>query len=163
MTFGGQCLTDCRTCDTAIGPIANLGQDIDGYGTAISAYLPAVYPSLFSTIAYRPLSMTEIQAEISGNRPIVIGIAPTGGVAMEGLSQHIAVIVGYDIVSGRNYVVVNDPFPYTQDSSNPYLSAGGTLIEIGQYKLPYVALVQDLHWANSIYQIVYQQPYQANG
>lgn len=157
MVFGGQCLTDCTRCPVPIGPMLSMNQVIDNYGLELGAYLPAASAPLYSALMYRPLSMAEIQTEISENRPIVIGIAPTGGVAMAGTSEHIAVLVGYDLSNGRTDVIVNDPFPYAPNGFDPYLSTGGIRIGSGQYKLPYLALVQDLAWENTIYQIGYQQ------
>jgi hypothetical protein len=128
---------------------------INNYGPFISSYLPTYYPPLLSTLVFRPLSMAEIVIEISQNRPIIIGIAPEGGWALPNASQHVAVLVGYDTSNGNADVVVNDPYPFFSDSSkpNPYLFIGATSTSVGQYKLPYSALVQDMAWANTIYQI----------
>lgn len=151
--FGGQCAYDCISCTTPIGPMSNEQYVINNYGRFLSGYFTQYYPSISSALVFRALSMNEIKTEISNNRPIIIGIAPGGGWALPNASQHIAVLIGYDNTNGANEVVVNDPYPFWSNPSlsNPYVLVGATSPRLGQYKLSYVALVQQLFWANSIY------------
>jgi len=154
--FGGQCAYDCTLCTTGIGPMSNEQYVINYYGPFINSYIyPYSYRPLSSVLIFRALSIDEISNEISNNRPIVVGIAPGGGWALPNASQHIAVLIGYDYSNGNHDVVVNDPYPFHLYSSqpNPYLLAGAMLLQPGQYKLSYSALVQQMYWANSIYSI----------
>lgn len=153
--FGGQCAYDCSSCVFPISTMSDENIVIDNYGPFISGYLPGYYPPLISAVLFRPLSMDEVIWEISENRPILIGIAPNGGLALPNLSAHASVLIGYDVSSGRTDVIVNDPFPYFlyNNAPNPYLLAGATSPKLGQYRIPYLALVQNLAWANTIYGI----------
>ena len=154
--FGGQCAVDCTSCQSGIGAMSNEQYVINNYGPFLfqSGYSQS-YSVIRSTLVPYALSMNDIVNEISQNRPVIIGIAPEGGWALPNVSQHIAVLVGYDISNGKSDVVVNDPYPFNLDTSrpNPYLFAGATSPQLGQYVLPRLTLVQNMAWANTIYQI----------
>jgi hypothetical protein len=99
--------------------------------------------------------MDAVMTEIDAGRPILAGISP-GGYAFPDISQHAVVIVGYDNTGASPALIVNDPFPYDAyftQLPNPYLGAGGTERQPGQYYIPYSSFISNLVWANSIYQI----------
>jgi hypothetical protein len=96
------------------------------------------------------LSLSEVEAEIDGGRPIVAGISPSG-YNISNVSQHVALIVGYD----GDDLIVNDPFPFASNffTGNPYEAAGGEAVSRGQYRIPYRQFVERLRWRESIYGI----------
>lgn len=150
------CLSDCTVCSFPVGPMTNEQQIINGYGPFLRSY-GISSRVLSSTLVFRALTTGEIADEISAGRPVVIGIAPSGGVALPNASQHIAVLVGYDYSGGQQSAIVNDPFPFHlypySQYPNPYLAAGGMAVGAGRYHVPYHALVISLGWANTIYRI----------
>lgn len=64
-----------------------------------------------------------MKKEIDEGRPIIVGVSPSG-FKIKGISQHMALIVGYDDSSGDLKLTVNDPFPFEDDRflwiANPY-------------------------------------------
>jgi hypothetical protein len=95
------------------------------------------------------LSFDNVQNEIDAGRPIIAGISPSG-YRYAGVSEHVALIVGYE---GSN-LIVNDPFPFaTAFSGDPYEAAGGERIGRGQYQIRYGSFANDLQWRETIYGI----------
>jgi hypothetical protein len=70
-------------------------------------------PVLSSRTLFRALSMAELRAEIDGGRPVLAGIS-AGGFSFPNFSQHVIVVVGYDVTPTGSFVIVNDPFPYAR-------------------------------------------------
>lgn len=150
---GTPCAVDCSLCVVPVGVMSNMQQVINGYGLYVQSigYQSRV---LSSALVFRPLSRTELAAEISSGRPVIVGINTGGGFALPNASQHIAVVVGYDFTAGKQSVIVNDPFPFQyppyNNYPNPYTAAGGSQIGTGRYSVPYDSLVSKLVWANTI-------------
>ncbi len=152
--FGGACGLDCSLCVAPIGPMSNMHQLLTGYGDFVTRTYGIASRVLSGQLLFRVLAFDELSAEIAAGRPVVVGIAPGGGFALPNASSHIAVVVGYDARAGAAQVVVNDPFPFQYPPysayPNPYVAAGGYSPRVGQYVVPYAALVERLGWANSI-------------
>ena len=153
---GTACAVDCSLCQVPVGPMSSMQQVIDGYGLFVRS-IGRSSRVLSSSLIFRALSKQEIASEIASGRPVVVGIAPGGGFALPNASQHIAVVIGYDFTSGKQNVVINDPFPFQfppyNQYPNPYARVGGAQLGIGRYTVPYDALVLQLGWANTIYAI----------
>jgi len=128
------CWTDCAACVTGIGTMTNMQEQLYNYGI-IANQLGISSPVLNSTILFSYLSYDQVKTEILGNRPVVVGISPTG-FSLPNISEHVALIVGFDERSGTPSLIVNDPFPfYLPQFGNvpdPYQYAGGTQIQAGQ-------------------------------
>jgi hypothetical protein len=150
------CLSDCGLCVSPIGPMSNLQQLINGYGVFANA---VGVPSrvLTSQLVFRALGPDEAATEIVAGRPFAIGISPGPAFAVPNISEHFAVVIGYDYRNGAGDLIVNDPFPFHlppfNASQNPYLAAGGSLIQSGQYRINGNTLIAAMDWANTIYLI----------
>jgi len=103
------------------------------------------------------LSELEVKKEIDEGRPIIAGVSPSG-FKIDGISQHMALIVGYDDSSGALMLTVNDPFPFEDDRflwiSNPYqpnmdMSGENT----GQYEISFERFRSKIKWNQTMYRI----------
>jgi len=150
--FGGACFFNCFACVSGIGPMSNELSVLVGYPNAVFLLLGIQVSPLRAFLVFRPLSPQEIQTEIASNRPIVVGISP-GGFALPNISEHIAVIVGYDFTGGRDLIMVNDPFPFELFAiQNPYIANGG-FGGNGRYVISATQFALGLEWNNTIYGI----------
>lgn len=147
--FGKQspCWYDCSKCITTIGVFENIHKLVNEYGLAIRQ---ESRPSrnLNSQLVRNPMSFQNVKNEIDNNRPILAGIKRVFG----NQSQHVTLIIGYQTSNNRNYLIVNDPFPF--EIPNPYFEAGAIETQKGQYKITYKQFINSLEWNNSIYNIV---------
>jgi hypothetical protein len=155
--FGGVCLQNCGLCVAPIATLTELNRVLVEYGpVARQVGLPS--PVLSTAPAFRALSMDEVRQEIDAGRPIVSGIT-AGGFPFPNISQHVALIVGYEVAGTSSSLIVNDPFPYNlpqfvlQGRANPYVLAGGAEVRPGQYRIAYSSYTGYMTWANTIYQI----------
>jgi len=149
-----QCFIDCQFCaQVGGGTMDAIKQLVDLYGVIASQdyFIPS--PVLVSSEMYSPLSLQQVETEIDAGRPILAGISP-GQFPLPDVSQHAVVVVGYNINGSSALLIVNDPFPYAATfQQDPYTPAGGTLVQPGQYSISYDAFVQELVWANTLYDI----------
>jgi len=102
------------------------------------------------------LSETEVKNELDEGRPIVVGLSPTG-FKVDGIPQHMALIVGYDDSTGDLMLTVNDPFPFEDDRfmwiGTPYPSTRALETSDGQYEIRYKAFRAKLKWTTTIHRI----------
>ncbi len=142
------CNQNCGNCPVPAGSLATMINMLTRYPT-VASQVSRTQTRITTQVSRRPLPMAEVMREIDEGRPVVAGISPSG-YRTPGISQHVALIVGYD----RNALVVNDPFPFRAAfAGNPYEAAGGEELEEGQYRISYVAFANRLQWAESIYRI----------
>lgn len=73
------------------------------------------------------LDFPYIKNNIDHQKPIICGISPNKRQYFLG-AEHLVLVVGYELVDGVAFVVVNDPFPYAV-GENPY----GVILGRGQY------------------------------
>lgn len=154
--FGGACLANCGLCVTGIGPMSNMYTLINGYGPfARQNGIPS--PTLSSQLIFRQLSIAEVATEIDAGRPIVAGISASSAFRYPDISEHIVVIVGYDLTGAQPALFVNDPYPYDLpqflSQGNPYIRLGATRVSPGRYRVLWETFVGPMAWANSIYHI----------
>ena len=146
------CFSNCLACVEPIGAMSNTQTLINGYGLVARQYAPSKI--LSSRIFFNSLLIDQVAGEISAGRPVIAGISPNG-FKYPNFSQHVVLIVGYDVSGISPRIVVNDPFPYNAFpfQPDPYLIAGGFQTRPGQYSISYSAVVVSLNWANTIDQI----------
>ena len=103
------------------------------------------------------LSEAEVKKEINEGRPIIAEVSPSG-FKIDGISQHMALIVGYDDSSGALMLTVNDPFPFEDDRflwiANPYqpnMDMSGE--NDGQYEISFERFRSKIKWSQTIYRI----------
>lgn len=144
------CWYDCYTCVSAIGPIENLRPVLSNYAYWSKYYIDASLPDVSSVHLYSPLGRRAIRDQIDRGRPIIAGITPSG-FGLPGLPGHGVVIVGYEKTASGFFVYVNDPWPYFLSATpDPYLSAGGQMTQLGQYRIEHQAFTYYLEWTDSI-------------
>lgn len=97
------------------------------------------------------LTPEQIRGQIDNNGPVMAGISPSGVPFPPGLgvSEHAVVIVGYEGDENDFKVIINDPYPYPAPA--PYVSAGGSERQLGQYEIAYSVFVNVFHYGNSLF------------
>ncbi len=103
------------------------------------------------------LSEEEVKQEINEGRPIIAGVSPSG-FKIDGISQHTALIVGYDDRSGDLKLIVNDPFPFEDDRflwiGNPYQpNMDMSEDNDGQYEVSFERFRSKIKWNHTMYRI----------
>jgi len=103
------------------------------------------------------LSEAEVRKEIDEGRPIIAGVSPSG-FKIKGISQHMALIVGYDDTSGDLKLTVNDPFPFEDDRflwiTNPYQPNMDMSEENdGQYEVSFERFRSKIKWKQTMYRM----------
>ena len=150
-SLGGACWANCGYCVTSIGSADGLIAAIESY-QALADSLVRHRGESFSLDATGALDPDEIVGEIDGSRPVIAGISPSGNGWRypPGLSEHVALIVGYRDDGPDLVLVVNDPMPYALTPFDPYLAAGGRMLRPGQYAIEYGAFVGWLGYKDTI-------------
>jgi hypothetical protein len=148
---------NCSECDLPPGDEAFMVRMLEQYPVT------AKLGDRFGDIALTAQSMTgslseaEVKKELDEGRPIIAGVSPSG-FKIGGISQHMALIVGYDDSSGALMLTVNDPFPFEDDRflwiGNPYqpnmdMSGENT----GQYEISFERFRSKLKWKQTMYRI----------
>ena len=102
------------------------------------------------------LSEAEVKKEIDEGRPIIVELSPRG-FKVDGIRQHMALIVGYDNSSGDLMLTVNDPFPFEDMVflwiGNPYVNARALEEGDGRYEVGYDAFRSKLKWTQTLHQM----------
>lgn len=102
------------------------------------------------------LSEAEVKKEIDEGRPIIVGLSPRG-FKVDGIRQHMALIVGYDTSSGDLMLTVNDPFPFEDMVflwiGSPYVNARALEEGDGRYEVGYDAFRSKLKWTQTLYRM----------
>ena len=149
------CFYNCGVCDAGAGSSANVTLMLEDY----SYYASSGTQVLYSQFTPSPLTFQQAQHDIDSNTPILGGINPGSSSVLFGQSQHLVVIVGYEIQNGQDYLAVNDPFPFAAAGvPDPYLSSGAQQLQPGQYLVTYETFVQALLWNTSFDGLVLGPP-----
>ncbi len=156
MTFGPSsiCYSNCGACVVGGGTVSNVANNLTLYSDRVSFYTGIFTRKITSKLLFSHLDETALKSEIALGRPILAGISPSG-FPLPDISQHAVLLVGYRDTPSDLMVIVNDPYPYLSDPSqpNPYLFSGGKLLFTGQYEISYRNFVGGLRWGNTIYGI----------
>jgi len=148
---------DCLECDLPSGNEASMVRMLEQY--PVMAKLGGAAGDIALTVQSKAGSLSELEVknEIDEGRPIIAKVSPSG-FKIDGISQHMALIVGYDDSSGALVLTVNDPFPFEDDRflwiSNPYqpnmdMSGENT----GQYEISFERFRSKLKWNQTMYRI----------
>ena len=107
------------------------------------------------------LSEAEVKKEIDEGRPIIVGLSPRG-FKVDGIRQHMALIVGYDNSSGDLMLTVNDPFPFEDMVflwiGSPYVTARALEEGDGRYEVGYDAFRSKLKWTQTLHRMTCTGP-----
>ena len=139
----GPCMANCYRCPLPAGSFETIRAMLNQY-PRLAGDSPLIFNSSRS-----PVSNAVIKDEIDNDRPLLIGITTSG--ARLPVSQHVALIMGYEETDNDFQVIVNDPFPYRRFGIDPIVSAGGQMLEPGQYRIGYAKLKNRLSWRETIY------------
>jgi hypothetical protein len=103
------------------------------------------------------LTEEEVKKEIDESRPVIVGLSPRG-FKVDGIRQHMALIVGYDTSSDGLMLTVNDPFPFEDMVflwiGSPYVTAHAIEDGDGRYQVGYEAFRSKLKWTQTLYQMI---------
>jgi Papain-like cysteine protease AvrRpt2 len=149
-------IPNCVECDLSAGDEATVVHMLEQYPATATRGGTAGDIALTAQSKSGSLSEAEVKNELDQGRPIIVGISPTG-FKVDGMPQHMALIVGYDDRSGDLVLTVNDPFPYEDMRflwiGNAYLSARASGGSEGEYEIEYDAFRLRLKWTHTMYRV----------
>jgi hypothetical protein len=94
----------------------------------------------------------ELIHELEFERPVLISIEPPKMADGDKDTKEVALIVGYQGTADNLQVIVNDPRAYSV-GADPYVDAGGKVLDTGQYLIQYSDFVKEMRWTTSLYRI----------
>lgn len=150
-------IPNCAECDFPAGDEATMVNMLEQY--PLMARRGGAGGDIALTVQSKTgsLSEAEVKKEINEGRPIIVGVSPSG-FKVDGVSQHMALIIGYDDSSGALMLTVNDPFPFEADRflwiANPYqpnMDMSGE--NDGQYEISFERFHSKIRWRQTIYRI----------
>lgn len=150
MSGAKQCYFNCGMCIVSAESAGNLIRWLEGYSEIASQFLNRQLNDVDASYRSHEISWEDLITQIEGGNPVIAGISPGVRISMRGGSQHVALIIGYE--DDGQLLIVNDPFPFPlmPGWTDPYVAAGGQMLQLGQYRVPYANFVQSLNWRESI-------------
>ena len=150
-------IPNCVKCDLPVGDESSMMNMLQQYSLLATRDGAAGDVALAAQSKAGSLSEEEVKQEINEGRPIIAGVSPSG-FKIDGISQHTALIVGYDDRSGDLKLIVNDPFPFEDDRflwiGNPYqpnMDMSGE--NEGQYEVGFQRFRSKIKWIHTMYRI----------
>lgn len=147
---------NCLQCDLPAGDEAVMVNLLERYPSTLALGGTAGEIAITAQLKRGSLSEAEVKKELDENRPIIVGLSPSG-FKVDGNPQHMALIVGYDDSSEHLTLTVNDPFPFEDDRflwiGPPYPGAHASGGSDGQYEIGYETFLRKLKWTNTIYRL----------
>lgn len=149
---GGACASYCGNCVYPIGSTSRMARVLEDYQDISDHYISNHHGTYFDVYTDGRLSPSEIMSEIKERDPVIAGISPSGMGSYYpiGMSEHVALIIGYRRTGNKFHVLVNDPMPYGRLGYDPFLHAGATMSRPGQYWIDYEDFVGRLSYKDSI-------------
>ena len=149
-------IPNCLECALSAGDETTVVSMLEQY--PVTATLGSTVGSIALTAQLKvgSLSEEEVKRELDEGRPIIVGLSPRG-FKVDGIRQHMALIVGYNTSSGDLMLTVNDPFPFEDMQflwiGSPYVNARASEEGNGQYTVAYDAFRSKLKWTQTLYRI----------
>jgi hypothetical protein len=150
-------IPNCMECDLPAGDEATMMNVVEQYPLLATRGGAGGDISLTVQSMAGSLSEAEVKQELDEGRPIIAGVSPSG-FKVDGMAQHMALIVGYDDRSGNLMLTVNDPFPFEADRflwiGNPYqpnMDMSGE--NAGQYEVSFNRFLSKIKWNQTMYRI----------
>ncbi|MBI3806085.1 MAG: C39 family peptidase [Nitrospirae bacterium] len=150
-------MPNCVECDLPAGDESTVMNMLQQYPLIATRGGAAGDIAMTVQLKNGTLSEAEVKNEINEGRPIIVGVSPSG-FKVDGISQHMALIVGYDDRSGNLMLTVNDPFPFEDDRflwiANPYqpnMDMSGE--NDGQYEVSFERFRSKIKWKQTMYRI----------
>lgn len=148
-TWANACAYRCELCQVPAGSAQGVVSMIRDYPQKVANTTGEETPRLEALLRSRPLSPEDVISEIEDGNPVIAGISPGGRPYGSSASAHVALIIGYRGTEEDLELRVNDPYPFNDAQSNPYLAAGGERANRGSYWIEYSRFKQSLSWAES--------------
>jgi len=149
-------IPDCVDCDLSSVDEAAVVNMLEQYPGLATQGGKAREIALTVQLKDGSLSEEEVKREIDEGRPIIVGLSPRG-FKVDGIRQHMALIVGYDTNSGDLMLTVNDPFPFEDMLflwiGSPYVTAKASEEGDGRYEVGYEAFRSKLKWTKTLYRM----------
>lgn len=147
---------NCLECDLPAGDEATMVNMLEQYPLLATLGVAAGAIALTVQAKDGTLSGAEVKGELDHGRPIIVGVSPRG-FKVDDISQHMALIVGYDDSSGELVLTVNDPFPFEDDRfmwiGTPYPRTKVSGANDGQYEIRLEKFRSKLKWTKTMYGI----------
>jgi len=150
-------MPNCAECDLPAGDESTVMNMLQQYPLMATGGGVAGDIALTVQAKAGSLSEEEVKHELNESRPIIASVSPSG-FKVDGISQHMALIVGYDDSSGNLMLTVNDPFPFEDDRflwiANPYqpnMDMSGE--NDGQYEISFERFRSKIKWKQTMYRI----------
>ena len=147
---------NCLECDLPAGDEATMVNMLEQYPLLATLGVAAGAIALTVQSKDGTLSEAEVKGELDHGRPIIVGVSPRG-FKVDDISQHMALIVGYDDSSGELVLTVNDPFPFEDDRfmwiGTPYPRTKVSGANDGQYEIRLEKFRSKLKWTKTMYGI----------
>jgi hypothetical protein len=150
-------IPNCVGCDFPAGNESTMVNLLEQYPVIATQGKTPGDITLTAQLKNGTLSEAEVKSELNEGRPIIAEVSPSG-FKIDGISQHTALIVGYDDSSGALMLTVNDPFPFEDDRflwiANPYqpnMDMSGE--NDGQYEISFERFRSKIKWSQTIYRI----------
>ncbi|MBZ0216152.1 MAG: C39 family peptidase [Fimbriimonadaceae bacterium] len=144
-TSAHPCSDYCGLCKVPAGSAAGLVRSFNRYPAIAFGVTGTSGNGLEAEHLPYELDWQVVEDQIDDNNPIIAGISPSGVKSMSGVSEHVALIIGY---RSGNLLVINDPYPFPV-FDDPYLKAGATKLRPGRYEIEYDNFVENLLWQES--------------
>lgn len=125
-----QCQSNCSPCESMSG---GSSVEVAGMLTSVPRRLATsdrLTPRLYAAGA-PVLPASEVMQELEQGNPILVGLNPGAPFALQaGLHRflppmHAALVVGYLKTSAETWYLVNDPYPFREPLTNPYVQRQG--------------------------------------
>jgi hypothetical protein len=154
-------IPNCVECELSAGDEATMVSMLEQYPVTATLGSKTGAIALTAQLKVGSLSEEEVKRDLNEGRPIIVGLSPRG-FKIDGIRQHMALIVGYDTSSEDLMLTVNDPFPFEDMSflwvGSPYLNARASEEGNGQYKVAYDAFRSKLKWTQTLYRMACTGP-----
>ena len=149
-------IPNCKDCDLTAVDEAAVVNMLEQYPGPATEGGKAGDIALTVQLKDGSLSEEEVKQELDEGRPIIVGLSPRG-FKVDGIRQHMALIVGYDTSSGDLTLTVNDPFPFEDMVflwiGSPYVTAKASEEGDGRYEVEYGAFRSKLKWTKTLYRM----------
>lgn len=156
--YPATCGFNCGNCISGASSWSMVNDMIVRYPQEILRLTPYAATPMRSSSSNASLTWDQVKAQIDNGWPVLTAVNPSGFRITNQISEHVAVIVGYEVTqAGTRRLIVNDPWPYElnqwQGQPDPYLQAGGREVRPFQYHVPYDGFRQRLQWGQTIHSI----------
>jgi hypothetical protein len=149
-------MPNCLGCEISAVDEASVADLLEQYPPLATEAAKARDIALTAQLKDGFLSEEEVKQDLDEGRPIIVGLSPRG-FKVDGIRQHMALIVGYDTSSGDLILTVNDPFPFEDMVflwiGSPYVTAKASEDGDGRYEVGYEAFRSKLKWAKTLYRM----------